>query len=138
MADLEMEDLELWYEGRREKFFFFFVREPEFRWFSGLFAPKGPSVHARFEKYLSLLIDKYEVTVSPVAKWGEGSRTEHGVHWRLLTWRSPAMGLGLEWRQRAAEIVDHMGERKKLDGPHSHPLPLLLQSKPRVLMSENH
>ena len=107
LSDLGMEDLKLWCEDTRESFFMF-EREPELRWITWLLLPfPGETKHVRFEAFLSRIINRYEATIASLEK--RFSDSEKGVYWRLLTERGALTGQTLNWKQRAAEIMDHLG-----------------------------
>ena len=129
MVDLQLDDLELWYEDTREGLFFFY-REPEFRWARSILARKGESLYARFEGYLTVLLFKYQAMHSEQASklrkketdsecqstpkrthLEQEQYTDRCVYASLLTWKNPTTGRGLTWLEGASEMMDHLGKQ---------------------------
>ncbi|KAL9133991.1 MAG: hypothetical protein Q9175_004829 [Cornicularia normoerica] len=108
--ELGMDIWELWHEDKRDSFFFF-ESQPEFKHFSNIFAPHGWRNHVQFEAWVVSVMRQYEDRVSSYLKTEseEGASSEKGVYWRLLTHRNSTTGQPLSWRERASEIMDHMG-----------------------------
>ena len=101
---------EPWHEDKRGSFHFF-ESQPEFKYLCSVFAPHGRDVHVRFEAWVASIMGQYESRLSlplQIANEEKGN-PEKGVYWRLLTYRCPNSGQPLSWRERASEIMDHMG-----------------------------
>lgn len=111
MEELGMDIWELWHEDKQDSSFFF-ESQPEFKNFSSLLAPHGRRNHVRFEAWVVSVMKLYETRMSScleVESEGRGD-LERGVYWRLLTYKSPKARHQLSWRERASEIMDHMGK----------------------------
>ena len=110
IEELGMEIWELWHEDKQDSSFFF-ESQPEFRNFSNFLAPQGRRNHVRFEAWVVSVMKFYETRMSSclgVEDEGRGD-LERGIYWRLLTSTSPKARHQLSWRERASEIMDHMG-----------------------------
>ena len=124
--EIGMDIWEFWHEDKRDSFFFF-ESQPELKRFARTFAPHGRAVHARFEAWVVAIMKQYETRVSSCL--GEGSaekkNPEQGVYWRLLTCRDPTTKQPLSWRERASEIMDHMGMPRSLPARSLHHVHIL-------------
>ena len=110
MEELGMDIWELWHEDKRDSSFFF-ESQPELKIFSDFLAPQGRRNHVRFEAWVVSVMKLYETRMSSclgVEDDGRGD-LERGIYWRLLTNTSPKARHQLSWRERASEIMDHMG-----------------------------
>ena len=109
MEELGMEIWELWHEDKRDSSFFF-ESQPEFKSFSNFLAPLGRRNHVRFEAWVVSVMKLYETRMSCLGLEDEGrGDLERGIYWRLLTNTSSKARRQLSWRERASEIMDHMG-----------------------------
>ena len=118
MKEIGMDVWELWHEDKSGSFFFF-ESQPGLKCFARFFALHGRNVHARFEAWVMAIMKQYEARVSSYSKVEseEQESSERGVYWRLLTYKSPANRQPLSWRERASEIMDHMGTPAFLPSP---------------------
>ena len=110
MQQIGMDDFALWNQDERDPFFFF-ESQPGFNSFLPCFAPQAKSTHARMEAYMLRLIGRYENELSQGAASEKESTvpSDHGPYYRLLNAKDSLSGQGLSWRERASEILDHIG-----------------------------
>ncbi|MCJ1477951.1 hypothetical protein MMC13_006626 [Lambiella insularis] len=103
LAALGMENLELFMEDCRCRYFFWESEAP-FRYFSHLIAPEARLAHKNAEKWISDGISSYEV------KWQRSSALmekdellNNSIYGKLTN------ATQLTWKERASEIMDHIG-----------------------------
>jgi len=112
LEDLGMDDMDLFHDERRDKFFFWESESP-FKYVGGLIGWDGPEAHERAQIWLSKLVRRHE-NRSSSDKFDRGSEKQMrmfntGVYDKLLFWRSQGTGQPLDWKERASEIMDHAG-----------------------------
>ena len=109
IEDLGMQTIDLFHEDKRGEFFFWEAESPV-KAFNHIFAPQGQVAHQNAEKWVSNIIDaaesRYNSISCPLEKeWLFGN----SVYGKLLAWRDQK-NEALTWRERASEIMDHVGK----------------------------
>lgn len=114
MEDLGMHDLDLFHDDRREEFFFWESERP-FKYVGRFIARNALKTHARAERWLCDFVSRYEskLELADSLKLSDTGfkMFNGGIFDRLRSHRSPETGQGLQWRERASEVMDHVGRR---------------------------
>ena len=115
MEDLNMEDMNLLHDERRDEFFFWESEKP-FKYIKYLVDRHGPKTHERAQRWLSELVSKHEERSTSSMSDRETKKPtrifDSGLYDKLQLWRSQETGRSLDRKERASEIMDHAGLSK--------------------------
>ncbi|KAL9637707.1 MAG: hypothetical protein Q9164_002032 [Protoblastenia rupestris] len=110
MEDLNMEDMNLLHDERRDEFFFWESEKP-FKYIKYLVDRHGPKTHERAQRWLSKLVSKHEERLTSSMSDRETKKPmrifDSGLYDKLQLWRSQETGRSLDRKERASEIMDH-------------------------------
>ena len=109
MQSIGLDEFSLWNQDERDDFSFF-ESQPECRLFLKFPAPRAEAAHWMMERHISRLVERYDKELSDGLTTSEvKGPSQIGPYYCLSQSKTLFLRERLDRRQRASEILDHIG-----------------------------